>query len=476
MTTNSAGQAQPATTGPPVSHLGDTGRGFWIFAALLGLVLVAAGAPTPLYADYAARWHFSDSILTLVFAVYALPLLIALLALGSLSDQIGRKAVALGASGLLALSLILFVTAEGLTALIAARALQGFATGLLTAAASAALLDLQPLGRAGLASLLGATLSTGGVGVGALLSGLLVQYAWSPSKLVYLVILVILLALAFATAAYASEPVTDRVAPHIRVRVAVPPEARTAFIATIPCLISTWALISFYLSLGPTLAGTLSHTSNHLPGAASVALLTGLASLTAVTAKDWASRTSMLTGCTTLGAGSLLTTAAVATSCAPTFYFSTALAGVGFGMAFSGAFRSLVTLAQPEERGALVAATYVVGYAAFSVPAIAAGIVSTDYGLHRTAIGYSTGVAVLALIAIISTSHATSHHPLISPSSSRPKSRSPRPNPEALEQGIGMHSAVHAPLRPSKISTAKPQRAGRSRLRHPARAAYAKVE
>jgi MFS family permease len=406
MSANSAVQAKQATTSPPGPTLDGTSRGFWLFAALLGLFPVAASAPSPLYADYAARWHFSDSILTLVFAVYALPLLIALLALGSLSDQIGRKPVALAACAMLSVSLILFVLADGLTALIAARALQGFATGLLTAVASAALLDLQSPRRPGLASLLGATLSTGGLGVGALLSGLLVQYAWNPSKLVYLVILTTLIALAVATATRAIEPVSDRVAPHIRIRIAVPREARAAFLATIPCLISTWALVSFYLSLGPTLAGTLTHSNNHLPGAGSVALLTGLASLAALFARNWASKTSMLTGCAVLGAGSLLTTAAVAATSAPTYFVSTAIAGVGFGMAFSGAFRSLVALAHPDERGALVAATYVVGYTTFAVPAIAAGIISTHDGLHRTALGYSAAVAALALIAIITTNKA----------------------------------------------------------------------
>jgi hypothetical protein len=36
----------------------DGGRGrFWVFAALLGLFYMAASAPSPLYADYAARWQ-----------------------------------------------------------------------------------------------------------------------------------------------------------------------------------------------------------------------------------------------------------------------------------------------------------------------------------------------------------------------------------------------------------------------------------
>ncbi|BCY09625.1 MFS transporter [Actinoplanes sp. L3-i22] len=378
-------------------------RGFWPFAALLGLCYVAASAPSPLYADYALRWHFTDSTLTVVFAVYAVPLLVSLLVFGGISDEIGRKPVALTASALLAVSLVLFAAADGLAFLIAARALQGFATGLLTAVASAALLDLQPRRRPGLAALLGAGLSTGGLAAGALLSGLLVQYAWSPSRLVYLVILALLGSLAAAVAARADESVTDRVRPVLRVRVVVPAEARPAFAAAVPALLSTWALNSFYLSLGPSLARALSHTVSHLPGAISVALLTGCACLATLATKDWAAGTCVAVGCAVLAAGSGLTVVATALASVSVFYLSTVVAGAGFGLAFSGTFRGLVALARPAERGALIAATYVLGYAAFAVPAVIAGIVSTRYGLIHTALGYSAAVGGLALIALIAT-------------------------------------------------------------------------
>jgi MFS family permease len=400
---------QPAVRLPPQGVPTPGRRGFWVFAALLTLFPMAASAPSPLYADYAARWQFSDTTLTIVFAVYAAPLLLALLVFGSFSDEIGRKPVTLVAAGLLAASLTLFITADGLTVLIAARALQGFATGLLTAVASAALLDLQPSRRPGLASLLGAALSTGGLGLGALLSGFLVQYAWGPSKLTYLILLVALGLLAIATASWADETVTHRIRPRIRVRVSVPVEARQIFLAATPCLISTWALISFYLSLGPKLVTTLSHASSHLPGAISVALLTGLASLVTLATKNWASHTSMVSGCAVLAAGSGLTVAAIAINSPAVFYLSTAIAGIGFGLAFSGAFRSIVALADPTERGALVAATYVLGYTAFAIPAIIAGIISTREGLRHTAIGYSATVAGLALIALLSTHHTSRH-------------------------------------------------------------------
>jgi len=54
-------------------------RGFWVVAAVLGLFLTAASAPSPLYATYAARWHFGPATITVIFAVYAIALLAVLL-------------------------------------------------------------------------------------------------------------------------------------------------------------------------------------------------------------------------------------------------------------------------------------------------------------------------------------------------------------------------------------------------------------
>jgi hypothetical protein len=50
-------------------------------------------------------------------------------------------------------------------------------------------------------------------------------------------------------------------------------------------------------------------------------------------------------------------------------------------------------------RTGLVAAIYVAGYLAFSVPALIAGVAATRSGLHSMALVYSASLAVLAAAA-----------------------------------------------------------------------------
>jgi MFS family permease len=145
---------------------------FWLMGGVLFLLFFAAAAPSPLYGVYQAQWGFSATTLTAVFAAYALLLLVTLLVFGSLSDYLGRRRVILVGLVMAAGACGLFLAADGVGLLFAARALHGAAVGTASSALGAALIDLQPQGsgRAPVvttaASLLG--LAVGGLGASAL--------------------------------------------------------------------------------------------------------------------------------------------------------------------------------------------------------------------------------------------------------------------------------------------------------------------
>lgn len=101
---------------------------FALHASVLVGLLAASSAPTPLYSDYQAQWRFSALTLTIVFSVYALALLGALLVAGTLSDHVGRRPVLAGALVAEAASMAVFITAHGVPDLIAARVVQGVAS------------------------------------------------------------------------------------------------------------------------------------------------------------------------------------------------------------------------------------------------------------------------------------------------------------------------------------------------------------
>jgi MFS family permease len=381
------------------------GRSFWMLAATLGFLLFASSAPSPLYVVYQQQWHFSPITLTSVFAVYVVALLVSLVFAGSLSDRIGRRPVLLGALLVQLGAMIIFGVADGVGALFAARIVQGFATGVATGALSAALIDLQPAHRPHLGALLSAAAPPLGLAAGALGTGLLVQYGPDPLRLVYW-LLVAVFALAIAGVAAMPETVTrdgGSLRAAFRPRIGIPHEVRATFLAVAPVLVATWALGGLYLSLGPSLAVSLLHSSSHVIGGLVIVAVTATGALTSVLVRDHQPVHVLIGGALMLALGIGVTILGLNDQQTALFFAGSVVAGVGFGAGFSGAFKTIISIAPPTERSSLVAAVYVLCYVGFSVPAVAAGVAVTHAGLLATTNVYGSVLVVLALWAAAAT-------------------------------------------------------------------------
>jgi hypothetical protein len=318
---------------------------------------------------------------------------------GSVSDYTGRRMVLLAGLASGAAGCGLFLTAQGVGLLFAARALQGVAVGLISGAASAALFDLRP--NTGAAPILSSAAPTGGQALGAIGASGLAQYAPAPTHLVWWLLLGAFIIGVIAVMAM-PEPGTVRpgVVSSLRPHVGVPQTARGAFATAVPALVGIWALAGFYLSLGPSLAAQLLHSQNLLWGGILIFLLTGLAAAASALLARKNPSAVMLGGCLVVIVGALVTFASVETSTSAGLFVGTAVAGLGFGPAFMGAYRATVAAATSYDRTGLITAIYIVSYLATGIPAVLAGIATSHYGLRKTALVYSVAAAVLAAVAV----------------------------------------------------------------------------
>jgi hypothetical protein len=260
------------------------------------------------------------------------------------------------------------------------------------------LLDLRPRGP--LAPLMTSTGSIGGAAAGALLTSVLVQYAPAPTRLVWW-LLVGAFATAFVLMAVMPETGTRRpgALASLRPHVSVPRSARGAFARAVPAIVAVWALGGFYLSLGPSMAAQLAGSRNLLWGGAVVFLLTGVAAAVSVAVRNARPAAQMLGGCLALTVGAGVTIAAIETGTAAVLLAGTGIAGLGFGPALTGAYNTVVALAPADDRAGLVSAINTLIYLATGLPALIAGITTTRYGLHGTALVYAGAVTGLAAAA-----------------------------------------------------------------------------
>jgi MFS family permease len=392
-------QVTQASSGRRRSRQLSTWAAFALQASIVVFFLAGSSAPTPLYAVYQAEGGFTPLTTTLVFGTYAVALLAALLVVGSLSDYVGRRPVLLAAITAQAATMLVFATATGVPQLLAARALQGLATGAALGALGAGMLDLD---RAK-GTIANAVAPVTGTAVGGLASGLLVQYLPEPTRLVYLVLFAVFV-LQGVGVAFMPEPSPPKpgALASLRPKFALPPAVRRPMLTAAPVLVAVWALAGFYGSVGPSLARTIVGTHSLLLGGFTLFVLAGTGAVAVLLLRNQPPRLVMELGSVALFVGVGLTLVAISLSSTAVFFVGAVVAGVGFGGGFQGAIRTVVPLAAPHERAGVLSVVYLVSYLAMGLPAIAAGFLVVDGGgLVATARQYGFAVMALAALALV---------------------------------------------------------------------------
>jgi len=381
---------------PDMHERGRSHLGFLAFTTLC--FFAASSAPTPLYHLYQQAWGFSAAMLTLIFAVYALTLLVALLIVGSLSDYLGRRPVIFSALLLEIVSMLLFIIATDVIWLVLARMLQGLATGMAASALGAALLDNdQKQG-----PLINSIAPMFGMAIGALGTGLLVELAPLPLLLAYY----LLLAAFMSQAIYLWRmPETVSRQPGVwrslKPSLHVPLQARRTLWLVLPVDIAAWSLGGFYLSLTPSLLAAATGSTSAINGGLAVASLTLSGALAILNLRLRAPTLGLWIGASFLTLGVAVILAAVNAGWLWLFFVGTVIAGIGFGASFLAALRLLLPLAHAHERAGLMSAFYVLSYLAFCVPALVAGFSARTFGLIATTNVYGAVVIALALAALL---------------------------------------------------------------------------
>lgn len=372
--------------------------GYPAAAAVFAVGMAGTTLPTPLYGLYREELGFSELMVTVVFAVYALGVITTLLLAGNISDEAGRRPVLLAALGFSAASALCFLFEGGLPALFAGRLLSGFAAGLLSGAATVTVMELAPPGRAARAGLAATAANMGGLGCGPLLAGLLAQYAPWPLRLPFLVHLALLAAAAVLTWLL-PETVTSRVRrPRLRPRgLAVPPQVRGVFAPSALAAFAGFSLLGLFTAVAPAFVAETLDVHN--------LALTGLVVFTVFLASTAGQalmgrvgeRRALPGGCFVLVGGLVLVAASLLLASLPLLVAGALCGGLGQGLAFRGAVTAISAAAPAEHRAATVSTFFVVAYLGISLPVVGVGALTLWIGLRDAGLTFAACVLVLAL-------------------------------------------------------------------------------
>ena len=372
-----------------------------IAAAAIGALLAGAYMPTPLYELYRRDWGLSPGEITLVFAAFAASLVPSLLFLGGISDEIGRRKTLLIALAFSALGSLAFAFADGLWWLIAGRILQGVALGVGLSTATAAVREWM---RPGMQRLVGEVTLIGtaiGATFGAILSGVLGQYAPHPTTLPYIGHIVIV---GFVAAAVASVPSCPHLASagHHGLP-SIPAAIRRPFsLAAMESFIG-WSTVAIFASLIPSFLTHSLGVDNLLVGTGVVTLVqTGLLAA-ALIAGNLRSRVVIIAGMLALGAGLWLLLVAVPYHLYALICIAIAVVGVGNGLSYMAGLNTVNRIAEPEHRAELLSAFFVATNLGFSMPAIAVGFTANKIGLYNAIVAAAILFGIFAIATMFVT-------------------------------------------------------------------------
>jgi len=400
---------RPRPEAAPHSHGWSAFRrrvALWAVAFAFLVLLAFSTAPSPLYVLYAHRDDFSALVITLIYAAYALGVVGSLFLVSHLSDLHGRRPHLLLAIAIAVVSGALFIAWPSLPGLFVARILSGISVGLTVSTATAYLDELhraqRPQSSVRRPQLLASVANLGGLSLGALVAGLLAQYATHPLVLPYVALLGMLviagIALALSPATRHPKGPLPRYRPQ---KVSAPKDARPQFLA---------ALIGVFLAYsGPAvfigLAGTFLVTAVHDRSVAMtgvtifVVFAVGVA-LIAVT-RSWPVRRLLITG-VALDVVGLALVVVAAWLPAPSLVLFLAGGGVvggGAAALFKGTLGSIVAISPPDKLGETLAGFFLFGYVGLSLPAIAVGIALQAVSARDTLLAFAIAVSAGILAA-----------------------------------------------------------------------------
>ncbi|OBG49879.1 MFS transporter [Mycolicibacterium fortuitum] len=373
----------------------------WAYPLLLifgGVALGVSGLPAPLYGIYETAWHLTPLATTIIFAVYALAALAAVLVSGRISDVIGRKPVLVGALIAMLIGLGVFLVADNMALLLLARTIHGAAIGSIVVVSAAALLDLRPHRSVRSGQLSGVAFNIG-MTVAIIGSAVLAQYAPHPLRTPYAVVAVICVLVGVGVLALRETHTTRSAGPINISKPAVAKEIRSDFWFAALGAMASWSVLGVLLSLYPSLAARQTHIDNLVFGGGVVAVTAFSAAMAQLAATRIPAHRAAIAGDIGMAITLMLTVPVLLSHSWPLVFVAAAMLGATFGLGFGGSLRHLSHVVPADQRGETMSAFYLLAYTAMAVPTLLAGWAATRWDLATVFPWFAAAVAAACLAA-----------------------------------------------------------------------------
>ncbi|HEY2019571.1 MFS transporter [Paraburkholderia sp.] len=385
-----------AVSGAPQSPIA-----FLAVALAFAINMMGTTLPTAIYRYYQQQYGFTPTVITVIYAAYAIGVLGALLLVGNWSDQLGRRRMLLAGLCASAASALTFLCSDGLALLMLGRLLSGVSAGIFTGTATVAVIELAPPAWRGKAMLAATASNMLGLGCGPLLSGILVELFPWPTQLPYAVHLALV-----GVAALAVLGVQETAAIPARVklgiqRISLPVEVRRAFIPAALAGFAGFVVVGFFAAVAPQLIRVVLGFHSGIVIGSIVFLLFACSAVGQTVQTLIAARWRQAAGCIGLVVGLACIGVCVPERSLGLLLLGTAVAGIGQGISFRAGLGEIASTTPAHRRAEVTSSFFVVLYVAISLPVIGLGIAVQLAGIERATLLFVGLTIVVVLIALL---------------------------------------------------------------------------
>jgi MFS family permease len=241
----------------------------------------------------------------------------------------------------------------------------------------------------------------GGLGVGPLLSGLLVEWAGLQLRLAFWVDLALLIPALGAVLLVPEPPAGQR---RLRVRpqaLGVPSEIRPAFVRAALAGFAGFAVLGMFTAVSPAFLAGLLHERSHALLGVIVCVVFMSSTVGQLALNRVADSAALPLGCGGLILGTLAIALSLGLSSLALLVLGGIVAGFGQGLSFRAGLAALNAGAPAERRAEVASSFFVVAYVALSIPVIGVGILTQAAGLRVAGLVFTLAVAALAATVLV---------------------------------------------------------------------------
>lgn len=365
------------------------------------VVMAHSNMPTPLYYIYGREFEVTTGAITVIYAMYAVGIAVGLVLVNSVTARFGQRLTLVAAAVSGVFSNALFLAADAIGWLLAARILTGVACGFVMSVGTTFAIELTAERNRKATAVAATACNVVGMGLGPVLGGIAADYATAPVTVVFATHLALLVVAGVLLVALGNRDHTGLASSTGRFRPPSEPGFRPVFFGLSLVGLAGVGVFGLVAALTPAFLTDIGvDASFTVSGAVIACIFAGSAAAQFVLNKIGV-RTGLFAGASALVVGLTLLAAAVNVSQIWVYVLAAVVSGVGQGMTMSRSVVSVSTAAQNAgERVSAVSLFYFLVYLLASAPVMVVGVVQRSAGLGTAAVLFS---ALSALAVVVGT-------------------------------------------------------------------------